>query len=58
MFWKEWVGERRWRVASRKGLRLGVVSSRVRVGLEGVRALKIVERVVRDRVSVAVGSGR
>jgi len=56
--WEVWFGERRWRVASRKGLRLGVVSSRVRVGLEGVRRLKMVERVERERVSVAVGSGR
>lgn len=57
--WLEEVGgERRWRVASRKGLRFGVVNSRLRVGLEGVRALKMVERVMRDRVSVAVGSGR
>lgn len=52
------VGERRCRVASRKGLRLGMVSSRVRVGLEGVRRLKMAERVVRARVRVAVGSGR
>ena len=55
---EEVVGERRCRVASRKSLGFGVVSSRVRVGLEGVRALKMVERVERDRVSVAVGSGR